>query len=99
MGFVPTDEPDQPVSLPITGDLDLHMFRPADVKPLLDDYFAECRQRGIGRVRIVHGKGTGTLRKIVHTHLRHTPGIAGFVQGDERSGGWGATIVTLKSSG
>lgn len=93
---MPAEEPDDPVAIPITGELDLHIFRPAEITGLLDDYFAACRQRGIHRVRVVHGKGTGTLRATVHTHLRRSPGVAGFAQGDESSGGWGATIVTLK---
>ncbi len=95
-GSVDADDPNEPIALPITGELDLHTFRPAEVTRLLDDYFAACRQRGIHRVRVVHGKGTGTLRETVHAHLRRSAGIAGFVQGDETSGGWGATIVTLK---
>lgn len=89
-------EPDEPVAIPITGELDLHTFRPAEVASLLDDYFAECRKRGLLRVRVVHGKGTGTLRTTVHAHLRRSPGVAGFAQGDETSGGWGATVVTLR---
>ena len=93
---MPTEEPNKPIPLPITGELDLHTFRPTEITSLLDAYFAECRQRGIHRVRVVHGKGTGTLRETVHTHLRRSSGIAGFAQGDETSGGWGATIVTLK---
>lgn len=95
-GTVSAEEPDDPVAIPITGELDLHTFRPAEVAALLDDYFAECRKRGLLRVRVVHGKGTGTLRTTVHAHLRRSPGVAGFAQGDETSGGWGATIVTLK---
>ncbi len=90
------DDPNQPVALPITGELDLHGFRPSEVTDQLDHYFAECRRRGIHRVRVVHGKGTGTLRAIVQAHLRRSPGVAGFAQGDETTGGWGATIVTLK---
>lgn len=93
---MPPEDPDQPVSIPITGELDLHTFRPEDATNLLDDYFSACRQRGILRVRVVHGKGTGTLRATVHAHLRRSPGVAGFGAGDETSGGWGATIVTLK---
>ena len=93
---VTADDPHQPIDLPITGELDLHTFRPAEVTRLLDDYFAACQQRGIHRVRVVHGKGTGTLRATVHAHLRRSAGIASYVQGDETSGGWGATIVTLK---
>ena len=93
---MPPDEPNEPVAIPITGELDLHTFQPGEVARLLDDYFAECRQRGIVRVRVVHGKGTGTLRATVHARLRRSPQVAGFALGDETSGGWGATLVTLK---
>lgn len=89
-------EAENPVPLPVTGELDLHAFRPAEVSSLLDEYFAECRKRGIQTVRVVHGKGTGTLRETVRAYLRDAPGIAGWAQGNETSGGWGATIVTLK---
>ena len=89
----------EPVALPITGELDLHTFRPGEITHLLDDYFAECRKRGIRRVRVIHGKGTGTLRETVHAHLRRSPGVAGFALGDETSGGWGATIVALAPLG
>lgn len=93
---MPDEPPGQPIAIPITGELDLHTFRPQETASLLDQYFAECRKRGIGRVRVVHGKGTGTLRETVHAHLRRSAGVAGFVPGDETSGGWGATLVTLK---
>lgn len=95
-GPVPDKDPDDPVAIPITGELDLHTFQPGETASLLEAYFAECRQRGLLRVRVIHGKGSGTLRTTVHTHLRHSPAVAGFAQGDETSGGWGATIVTLK---
>ena len=85
-----------PVAIPITGELDLHTFRPREVTPLLADYFAECLKHRIWRVRVIHGKGTGTLRETVHAHLRRSPHVAGFVLGNETSGGWGATLVTLK---
>lgn len=88
------DEP--PVPLPITGELDLHTFRPGDIGELIPAYLAECRARGIFSVRIVHGKGTGTLRETVHALLRRLPFVQGFHSGDETSGGWGATIVTLR---
>ena len=74
----------------------MHTFRPGEATRLLDDYFQECVKRGIRRVRVVHGKGTGTLRETVHAHLRKSPGVAGFSPGDENSGGWGATWVTLR---
>lgn len=85
----------EPVRLPITGELDLHTFRPGEVASLLDDYFAECVRAGIFSVRVIHGKGTGTLRETVHALLRRSPRVAGFRLGDETSGSWGATIVDL----
>jgi DNA-nicking Smr family endonuclease len=96
---MPSDDIPESVLLPITGELDLHTFRPSEVTRLLDDYFAECRERGLRRVRVVHGKGTGALRERVHAHLRQSPSVMAFSPGDEYSGGWGATWVTLKSGG
>jgi len=93
---VTADDPQEPISLPVTGELDLHTFRPADIGDLVPSYLAECQQRGILRVRVIHGKGTGTLRTTVHASLRRSPLVANFATGDEHSGGWGATIVTLK---
>lgn len=92
------DEPD-PVGLPITDVLDLHMFRPADVKDLVPTYLEECRKRGILHVRIVHGKGIGALRETVHAVLRRTPGVAGFRLAPGNAGGWGATVVELGPEG
>ena len=81
--------------IPITGELDLHTFSPKDLGRLIPTYLAECQLRGIYTVRIVHGKGTGTLRTTVHTLLARSPMVRGFTQAAEHSGGWGATIVTL----
>ncbi len=83
------------VPLPITGELDLHTFRPADLGRLLPAYFTECRARGILRVRVIHGKGTGTLRATVHSLLRRCPQVREFGGCDETSGSWGATRVEL----
>jgi DNA-nicking Smr family endonuclease len=83
------------VPLPITPELDLHAFRPGEITRLLDDYFAECVRCRIRQVRVVHGKGTGAIRATVHAHLRRSRRVLRFAQGDESSGGWGATIVTL----
>ncbi len=82
--------------LPITGELDLHTFRPADLGELIPAYLEQCRARGISEVRIIHGKGTGTLRTTVHALLRRSPLVATFRSGDEHTGSWGATIATLR---
>jgi DNA-nicking Smr family endonuclease len=94
---MPDDFPgDRPVELPITGELDLHTFRPADLGELIPAYLAACAARRIGEVRIIHGKGTGTLRATVHALLQRSPLVASFRLGDETSGSWGATLVRLK---
>jgi len=84
----------EPVEHPIDGVLDLHTFHPRDVKSLVPEYLAECRRRGILEARIVHGKGTGTLRRVVHSVLETLPWVTDYrLAGD--GGGWGATLVTL----
>lgn len=89
--------PDQDaVHIPITGELDLHTFAPSETKQVLDAYFEACIAKGLFQVRVIHGKGTGTLRETVHTHLRRSPLVESFRLGDETTGGWGATLVTLR---
>jgi DNA-nicking Smr family endonuclease len=88
---------DTPIELPIDGTLDLHAFHPRDVKVLVPDYLAECRERGILEVRIVHGKGTGTLRRTVQAILSRLPEVDSFGLAMEDAGGWGATLVRLRA--
>jgi DNA-nicking Smr family endonuclease len=90
---------DDPIQIPIDGVLDLHTFKPREVKDLVPDYLAACRERGILRVRIIHGKGIGTLRQTVHAILARHPDVVSFAQASEPFGGWGATIVHLKAEG
>ena len=92
----PTGDSDTPVPLPITGELDLHTFRPQDLGELIPAYLEECASRGLREVRVIHGKGTGTLRTTVHAILRRLPRVASFRSGNETTGSWGATIVTLR---
>jgi len=83
------------VPLPIDGVLDLHAFRPGDTKELITAYLGECRRRGILSVRIVHGKGTGNLRRTVHAILERLPEVAAFRLAGFEAGGWGATLVEI----
>ncbi|MBM3279073.1 MAG: Smr/MutS family protein [Candidatus Handelsmanbacteria bacterium] len=89
-------EEEELVELPIDGELDLHAFRPGEIGGLIPDYLEACRQRGILRVRIVHGKGSGALRQGVHAILTRLPQVESFRTGDAGEGGWGATVVFLK---
>ena len=87
--------PEEVVELPIDGTLDLHAFHPRDVKELVPDYLDACRDEGILEVRVVHGKGTGALRKTVHAILDRLAGIEGYRLAGHGRGSWGATLVTL----
>ncbi len=84
------------VTIPIDGVLDLHAFRPQDLKELIPAYLEECRRLKIYSVRIIHGKGTGQLRRTVHAILGRLPEVASFRLAEEDSGGWGATRVELR---
>jgi len=97
MGSEP-EEPffEGPVEMPITGKLDLHSFRPEDIGELIPDYIQACREKGIYKIRIVHGKGIGNLRRGVEAILSKHPDVVEFVQASEYFGSWGATIVTLR---
>lgn len=86
----------EPVEIPIDGVLDLHNFSPRDLKYLIPDYLEECRKRKILRVRIIHGKGTGTLRDTVHSIFKKRPEVISFRLAGGDAGGWGATLVELQ---
>jgi dsDNA-specific endonuclease/ATPase MutS2 len=85
------------VEVEITDELDLHTFLPRDVPSLIPEYLEECLRRGFREVRIIHGKGTGVLRRAVHSALDRHPAVASYRLGGEGAGGWGATLVTLRS--
>ena len=86
----------EPIEFPIDGVLDLHTFHPREVPDLLEDYFEACLEKGIHDVRIIHGKGTGTLRKRVHSLLGKNNQVETFHDAPPEAGGWGATLVKLK---
>lgn len=87
-----------PADLPIDGVLDLHQFRPDEAADLVGDYLDACLARHVLTVRIIHGKGIGNLRRIVHAALRRHPAVADFGLATDGSG-WGATLVTLMAPG
>ena len=90
---------EEPIEIPITGELDLHTFRPSEISELLPAYFSECRERGLRTVRVIHGKGTGALRIGVHRLLDQLQEVESWTwPAAETSGGWGATWVQLRQT-
>lgn len=87
-------EPD-PIELPIDGILDLHLFSPKEVKDLVPDYIEACLEKKIYSVRIIHGKGKGVLRRLVHSICEKNDRVLSYRLADDRSS-WGATLVELK---
>jgi dsDNA-specific endonuclease/ATPase MutS2 len=85
----------EPVALPITAELDLHTFLPRDCADVVAEYLGAARVAGLAHVRIIHGKGDGTLRRSVHAALDRQPAVRSYRLADERGGSWGATLVEL----
>jgi DNA-nicking Smr family endonuclease len=83
------------VGAPLTDELDLHTFLPRECADVVAEYLRAAHEAGMAHVRIVHGKGTGTLRRIVQGVLDRHPAVRAYRLADERSGSWGATLVDL----
>lgn len=90
-----TDE--TPSELPIDGTLDLHTFRPDELGSLIPEYIDACIREGIFQLRVIHGKGSGNLRRSVHALLDRNDKVEEYRLAGDRSG-WGATLVELKES-
>lgn len=87
---------DEIIQYPIEDSIDLHTFRPNEVKDLLNDYLEAAGERGFEEVRIIHGKGSGVLRRIVHSMLAAHPLVVSFREAGHDAGGWGATIAAIR---
>lgn len=86
----------QPVPLPLDGTLDLHAFRPSETGDLVPEWIEACHAAGLRELRIVHGKGTGALRRSVEAILSRHPLVVSWRPAQEDAGGWGAVLVTLR---
>ena len=86
------------IRLPLEDHLDLHPFRPHDVRSVVESYLEEALEHGFEEVRLIHGRGIGVQREIIRSLLSKHPGVASFTDAPAERGGWGATVVRLKRS-
>jgi DNA-nicking Smr family endonuclease len=81
------------VHIPIEGELDLHAFAPRDIPSVVESYLEAAQEAGLAEVRLVHGRGTGAQRAVVHRVLAGHPLVASY-RDDPRSH-LGATLAVL----
>lgn len=82
--------------VPIGPELDLHAFAPRDIPSVVDEYLRAAQEKGLAEVRLVHGRGRGVQRAIVHALLREHEVVAAFR--DDPRAHLGATLCRLKSA-
>jgi DNA mismatch repair protein MutS2 len=76
-------------------EIDVRGWRVDEVTQELDQYLHDNYMHGQQSVRIVHGKGTGALRKVIRDQLRVHPLVHGFEAEKPELGGEGVTVVSL----
>ena len=89
------EEMDEIVEIPITDVLDLHSFRPAEVKEVVPAYLDAAWEKGLRELRIIHGRGIGVQRQTVRTLLERNPRVVEFGDAPPEAGGWGATWLRM----
>ena len=85
-----------PSAGPVNLELDLRGYRAAEIEAMLDEYLEQAYRSGMPFVRIIHGKGTGALRKVVREVLSVHPAVASHEVAPANQGGDGATVALLR---
>jgi DNA mismatch repair protein MutS2 len=70
--------------------------RADEARDAVEKYLDDAFMAGLATVRVVHGRGTGTLRKVVRELLAAHPLVESFRDGEPGEGGDGATVAALK---
>lgn len=80
----------------VSGELDMHGMRAQEASERINKYLDDAILAGLPSVRILHGKGTGTLRQVVHAALKEYPHVVNYKPASFDEGGEGVTIATFK---
>jgi hypothetical protein len=87
---------EDPHAIPIEDSIDLHAFAPRDIPSVVDEYIRAAHERGLGEVRLVHGRGKGVQRGIVQAALERHPLVVEFWDAPESH--LGATVAILSTT-
>ena len=85
-----------PVRSAAAAELDIRGMMTDEAAIVVDRFLDEAVMGRLNQVTIIHGKGTGALRKAVHQQLRRHPYVKGFRLGAFGEGEDGVTVVELK---
>ncbi|GIX43928.1 MAG: endonuclease MutS2 [Candidatus Sumerlaea sp.] len=80
----------------VATSIDLHGKRVDEALPLVEKFLDNALAAGVPFVRIVHGQGTGALRKAIHETLRQHPHVKNYRYGTPLEGGGAVTIVEFE---
>ena len=89
-----TNDDGTPRAIPIEDSIDLHTFRPQDIKSVVEEYVNAAHEAGLQEVRLIHGRGRGVQRGIVQSALETHPLVESF--DDAPDSHLGATIAVLR---
>lgn len=89
-------ENDDPIEIPIEDTIDLHPFRPNEIRDVVREYLEAAREAGFDRVRLIHGKGMGVQRRSIRLLLDTIEWVEHYEDGGMGGGEWGATVVKLR---
>ena len=87
----------RPAPASVGMELDMRGQTVEEASLSLDKYLDDAYLAGLPHVHIIHGKGTGALRRYVREALQSHPLVADFRRGDRHEGGDGVTVVSLVS--
>jgi DNA mismatch repair protein MutS2 len=82
----------------VPRELDLRGMTGDEAIPLIDKFIDDAILAGLHRIDIIHGKGTGALRRKVTDFLSTHPRVRSFRLGEWNEGGVGATVCDLSES-
>lgn len=80
-------------SLNVASEINVIGLNVDEAIPIIDKYLDDCYIANLPTCRIIHGKGTGTLRKGIHTFLKNNPHVKSYRLGTFGEGEMGVTIV------